>query len=869
MASSGNGQDFLIYREDGPSLSNVYCYHQNGDHLEPLRVLDFYNLSGAAYPGLFGALSPDGQWVIVSFFTDTGEFISHLGRCDGTLNTDLVPLITFSFSPHSRWLAGQELSGGTPQLWLYSLADLNTASLPIDDQSMYGGQNYVWIESEPADGKPETEATAPAGETPGTESTPPVETPQVPPLETAPPPLATPAAPDPLSQAPTNLSSLTDTSALGGFQIFAAVMVTLAATLMFAAFIFSQHSGRLYLHPATRYSRRGWLAGVVVAALASGVGLLAVRFIPGYGPAGAFANSVLGWSSVMLLNGLVQRWLLNRGSSRGAGWLEITLLAVGTGWLVTLALGLHLRIGPIFDAGGAAGGLVAWLLLGLGEAGLLLRRPRQANVAVVVTAFLASRVAGLAAGCVTGFLTGDYLLFGGWSFLFYWPVMLFCSELVGASVVFWAMHRFAMPRWLSWSLANLAGAIVGLSLYFLVHNTIWEELPLRFSNLEVDLLAVGLAQGLYLRGQVPLRWWGLFSVVTAAIAVAAFNLLPEDPYVLAVLGLWLAGWMVQGLLLRRYAAIRWWTWWLVNLVGWVAGMFLSNLLTVDVLDRLSDRLLSQDILENILLVQATFLLYAVQATLTGVLFFRRGAQPALARVSLSGNSRAFKVFRVPVGLVLLGVVVSAGYVFLRPLTLPVYQINLRASQNSDFKVTVLSLGEKVYVNDLPEFSLDLLGAEPGWDHQIGRTNDNRKIYAIPQQDSREYIVVLDDLFGNLVFRGASVVPAVPYEFYVGELRLSEYSDVDSPPRSLRDSSVSAEVIACLVHREGITEGTKITRSANLHLISDDLPGLGYFVKVYVGTDGRVFLAERLTPDDWIPAGPGFTSWFQQLAAETD
>jgi hypothetical protein len=58
-------------------------------------------------------------------------------------------------------------------------------------------------------------------------------------------------------------------------------------------------------------------------------------------------------------------------------------------------------------------------------------------------------------------------------------------------------------------------------------------------------------------------------------------------------------------------------------------------------------------------------------------------------------------------------------------------------------------------------------------------------------------------------------------------------------------------------------GVQTQESGFLRLISERLPGIAYIVYVCMDGGGRVFLAEKLAPDDWIPAGPAFTDWFQR------
>jgi hypothetical protein len=47
------------------------------------------------------------------------------------------------------------------------------------------------------------------------------------------------------------------------------------------------------------------------------------------------------------------------------------------------------------------------------------------------------------------------------------------------------------------------------------------------------------------------------------------------------------------------------------------------------------------------------------------------------------------------------------------------------------------------------------------------------------------------------------------------------------------------------------------------LLSERLPGLGYYAEVRADVEGRVYLGERVPDDIWAPVGQSFSSWVRQ------
>lgn len=207
-------------------------------------------------------------------------------------------------------------------------------------------------------------------------------------------------------------------------------------------------------------------------------------------------------------------------------------------------------------------------------------------------------------------------------------------------------------------------------------------------------------------------------------------------------------------------------------------------------------------------------------------------------------------------------VLGAGYVlFLRPRTLPVYHFEQKMSNHGEFMATTLSLGDTMYISDITEFPLEMKAAWVGKNRMIGRTQNGMDIYAIPDQDTRNYIMLTTEMFPLEIFRNANLAPIQLSSFDVDEIQIIAPQNIPSSRNKTREPVIIQEVVDTLVRRDGMIKGGQAVRGANLHLNSDHLPGLGYAVSVIVDEQGAVFLMERSASEDWIPAGPEFTSWF--------
>lgn len=227
--------------------------------------------------------------------------------------------------------------------------------------------------------------------------------------------------------------------------------------------------------------------------------------------------------------------------------------------------------------------------------------------------------------------------------------------------------------------------------------------------------------------------------------------------------------------------------------------------------------------------------------------------------------RAFKIIVICGMVLFLAAALSAGYIlFLRPSTLPVYHMEQKAPDGSSFPATTLTLGDQVYISDKTEVPLEILATWVGAHRMIGRTEDGMDVYAIPQQDPRNYIMLTTLMFPRMIFRNTHLPPIQLSSFPFDELQWVHPQSAMTSMSKTRESAIIKEVTTSLVRREGSTKVGEAIPSTKIYLTSGQLPGLAYTISAYATIDGKVFLVEGFNPEEWIPAGPNFTNWFQQL-----
>lgn len=222
------------------------------------------------------------------------------------------------------------------------------------------------------------------------------------------------------------------------------------------------------------------------------------------------------------------------------------------------------------------------------------------------------------------------------------------------------------------------------------------------------------------------------------------------------------------------------------------------------------------------------------------------------------------------GIVLtLSVALTAGYLFfLRPFTVPVYRFEPGSAAPGEVAAATLFRGDLEYVDDRSSLSLSVV---ENWFSPLalmGRTEEGMRIYAIRGQDSRDYIVMTGEMMPAVVFRNADLPPVDLRTLAIDRAYLLQ-KPVFQPPRfETADPAIINEVRDTLtLPRDLVLLRLTPHKAAFLRLSSDRLAGLHYTVYAYADEAGMVYLAEFTAPEDWIPAGPAFSAWFQSLTLQ--
>jgi hypothetical protein len=227
--------------------------------------------------------------------------------------------------------------------------------------------------------------------------------------------------------------------------------------------------------------------------------------------------------------------------------------------------------------------------------------------------------------------------------------------------------------------------------------------------------------------------------------------------------------------------------------------------------------------------------------------------------------RALKIILISSLLVFIAGGLVGGYIiFLRPLTLPVYQLGQSPENGINSGAMTLAIGNQFYISGASEFALEMTNPPGNKSAMIGRTQDGMEVYPVPGQDPDSYLMLTTLMFPDTIFRNANIPPIQLASFPVDEVQLLENQMPNAPVYSTSEDAIRSEVVGRLLQRQGITKNAAPLRTVFLRLVSRQLPGLGYLVYAAETSGGSVFLADKLAPDDWIPAGEAFTNWYQQL-----
>jgi len=212
---------------------------------------------------------------------------------------------------------------------------------------------------------------------------------------------------------------------------------------------------------------------------------------------------------------------------------------------------------------------------------------------------------------------------------------------------------------------------------------------------------------------------------------------------------------------------------------------------------------------------------------------------------------------IAITLLITGMGAVAGALIWRERSLPVYTMAQEYSPDGQVVTGTLTLGGVCYVNSMAEFPLYPLGRGG----QVGRTADGMRVHALAGAGAnRDYLILTGFMFPDILYRRDDVPAFDPQRAPIGELRL--FANVGRGPvlHSTQDPALIGELLACLRDPGPLTAASEPYDMFQLQLLSAQAPGIYYLLYAALAPDGRVYLAERAAPEQWITAGDALAQW---------
>ncbi|NLG50013.1 MAG: hypothetical protein GX552_07885 [Chloroflexi bacterium] len=205
-----------------------------------------------------------------------------------------------------------------------------------------------------------------------------------------------------------------------------------------------------------------------------------------------------------------------------------------------------------------------------------------------------------------------------------------------------------------------------------------------------------------------------------------------------------------------------------------------------------------------------------------------------------------------------------GLLIWRERSMPVYSMAQEPLPDGQGVMETLTLDGARYVHSLSEFALEPIRRGS----QVGKTADGMRVH-VPAGGNADgdYLILTGFMFPDVVYRRADAPVFDPQEVGISELRMMVNDGRFSRQQTSQDPALIAEVLARLDEPGALTAATETFDSYRLELFSPQAPGVYYFVYVMVAPDGRVFLAERSSPEEWFVAGESLTQWVREAMGQ--
>ncbi len=201
-------------------------------------------------------------------------------------------------------------------------------------------------------------------------------------------------------------------------------------------------------------------------------------------------------------------------------------------------------------------------------------------------------------------------------------------------------------------------------------------------------------------------------------------------------------------------------------------------------------------------------------------------------------------------------------------SVPLFTMQQTDSTHVGYRRTTLTSGSTVYESDYSEaplLSVNTAASQIVGELDNGDGAEKAELYAIPNQDPKNYVILAGDMYPLGIFRNTKTPP---FDWRTAKFKQIEFAAQEGPAAHKRSSDPALIQEVLQVLKGGGKATTIPVNSAasqknftGLYLWSDQLPGMIYCPHVYFDTSGQIYLGFwNPNSPEWSVAGPLFSAW---------
>lgn len=220
----------------------------------------------------------------------------------------------------------------------------------------------------------------------------------------------------------------------------------------------------------------------------------------------------------------------------------------------------------------------------------------------------------------------------------------------------------------------------------------------------------------------------------------------------------------------------------------------------------------------------------------------------------------------------LALLIVTGFVACQRFTghrsVPLYTMQQTDSSHIGYRRTTLTSGSTIYESDYNEAPLLSMNTAPSQivgELDSGGEGEKAYLYAIPNQDVKNYVILAGAMYPLGVFRNTRTPP---FDWRSAKFHQMEFAAQEGTAAHKRtsDPALIDEVLQVLKSGQKATTipgnpAASARNFAGLYMWSDQLPGMVYCPHVYVDGSGQIYLGFwNPTSPEWSLAGSRFSAW---------